>query len=54
MPEYTDRELDGFACIVCGGEEGEMVPVERGPRGQLFAHRECPGEAVFGESPDSL
>ena len=36
-----DSRLDGRACVVCGSEHGPMVPVEHGPRGQVFAHEAC-------------
>lgn len=32
----TDRQLDGYACVVCGAEPSRMVPVGFGTRGQLF------------------
>lgn len=34
--ELTTRQLDGFACIMCGSERHAQVPVDLGPRGQLF------------------
>lgn len=61
---YTDAELahrfprpvprslvvDGLACLECGVmDEAKMMPVARGPRGQLFAHAAaCPTHARLG------
>lgn len=33
----NDRQLDGWACILCGAEPDRMVPAGYGSRGQLFA-----------------
>jgi len=33
---YSNRQLDGFACIECGAEPAVMRPAGIGPRGQLF------------------
>lgn len=41
----NDRQIDGFACAVCGGEPEVMVPAGFGPRGQLF---ECASEHPNG------
>ena len=48
--EYTDDQLDGFACISCGAvfassESGR--PAGNGPRGQLFVHSD-PAACVEG------
>ena len=34
--ELSSRQLDGFACIVCGSEVEPQRPVGHGPGGQLF------------------
>ena len=39
--DLTDRQLDGFACIGCGREDGAMKAYGIGPRGLLFAHEPC-------------
>lgn len=36
VPRLSERQLDGFACIVCGSEVEPQRPVGHGPRGQLF------------------
>lgn len=49
MPEVdpatlSSDQLDGIACIACGGREGAMVPVTAGALGVLFRHLDrCPG-----------
>lgn len=42
MSDQTVGQLDGRACIRCGGFAGPMRPVITGPRGQLFQHVKCP------------
>lgn len=56
----TDRQLDGFACVVCGDESAPQVPVRFGPRGQLFkcslhsdTHEEAPAPAATGNEGTS-
>lgn len=44
----TEEQLDGLHCIYCDQPDGEMRPVYRGPRGQLFRHGEC--DSKRGES----
>jgi hypothetical protein len=38
LGELTAEQLDGLACAFCGGREGAMVPISRGP--ELFIHAE--------------
>lgn len=42
MSDPTAAQLDGRACIRCGGFCGPMRPAGTGPRGQLFEHVKCP------------
>jgi hypothetical protein len=37
----TPAQRDGVACVVCGGEDGAMVPVGTVDGCQVFAHRGC-------------
>lgn len=47
LEHLTDAQLDGRACVVCGAEYTEAVPVAGGPvGGQLFA---CAAPAVGRE-----
>jgi hypothetical protein len=39
--EFTDAQLDGRACLHCGGVNGPMIPLGYGPHGQVFAHQGC-------------
>jgi excisionase family DNA binding protein len=57
-------QLDGLACVRCGGQGGAMVPIP-GTTPQLFAHAVCPTPAeplmttaeiarLLGVSPGSI
>ncbi|MFI1436330.1 hypothetical protein [Streptomyces lydicus] len=49
----TPAQLEGIACIMCGGEEGAMVPVGEVDGCQIFAHQMCMAmdEAEAGPLP---
>jgi len=40
-PSLTEAQLDGHACIGCGGFDGPMIPAGTTQGTQLFAHAEC-------------
>jgi hypothetical protein len=41
LGELNAEQLDGLTCAFCGGRDGAMVPISRGP--ELFIHaEECP------------
>ncbi|MEV7378343.1 hypothetical protein [Streptomyces lydicus] len=52
----TPAQLDGVACIMCGGEDGVMVPVGEVDGCQIFAHPMCMAmdEAEAGPRPVAL
>ncbi|WP_103538627.1 MULTISPECIES: hypothetical protein [unclassified Streptomyces] len=41
VTNLSPAQLDGAACVVCAGEDGEMIPVGHVDGGQVFAHPEC-------------
>ncbi|MFT4259343.1 hypothetical protein [Microbacterium sp.] len=45
----TDRQRDGFACVVCGVEPMVSRPVGFGAHGQLFACAEDHAALLLGE-----
>ena len=38
LGELNAEQLDGLTCAFCGGRDGAMVPISRGP--ELFIHAE--------------
>ncbi|MFF8898106.1 hypothetical protein ACF082_11565 [Streptomyces lydicus] len=52
----TPAQLDGVACIMCGGEDGVMIPVGEVDDCQVFAHPMCMAmdEAEAGPRPVAL
>ncbi|MFH8803217.1 hypothetical protein ACH4F6_27050 [Streptomyces sp. NPDC017936] len=41
VSNLTQLQLDGATCVVCGDEDGAMIPVGAVEGGQVFAHRPC-------------
>jgi hypothetical protein len=53
LGELNAEQLDGLTCAFCGGREGAMVPISRGP--ELFVHaEECSSTPNQSNSPPNL
>jgi hypothetical protein len=53
LGELNAEQLDGLTCAFCGGREGAMVPISRGP--ELFVHaEECPSTLNQSEPAPNL
>ena len=53
LGELNAEQLDGLTCAFCGGRDGAMVPISRGP--ELFIHaEECPSTPNQSNSTPNL
>jgi hypothetical protein len=53
LGELNAQQLDGLTCAFCGGREGAMVPISRGP--ELLIHaEECPSTPNQSEPAPNL
>ncbi|MFF4475471.1 hypothetical protein ACFY1A_00285 [Streptomyces sp. NPDC001520] len=50
----TPAQLDGLACVVCGSDEGPMVPVDVINGCQVFAHPLCVESSSDTTAPVTL